>query len=126
MIIDYQPRGVCSRRMTLEVEEGVIRSIRIQGGCDGNLQGISRLVEGMEVSEAIRRLDGIRCGGKPTSCPDQLAQALKQYKGSKRHRDAWRPGVSASGGAGEARQSPGTSALPGSGRASGHRSVPPL
>ena len=80
MIIDYQPRGVCSRRMTLEVEEGVIRSIRIQGGCDGNLQGISRLVEGMEVSEAIRRLDGIRCGGKPTSCPDQLAQALKQYK----------------------------------------------
>ena len=81
MIIDYQPRGVCSRRMTREVEEGVIRSIRIQGGCDGNLQGISRLVEGMEVSEAIRRLDGIRCGGKPTSCPDQLAQALKQYKG---------------------------------------------
>ena len=76
-----RPRGVCSRRMTLEVEEGVIRSIRIQGGCDGNLQGISRLVEGMEVSEAIRRLDGIRCGGKPTSCPDQLAQALKQYKG---------------------------------------------
>ena len=84
MIIDYQPRGVCSRRMTLEVEEGVIRSIRIQGGCDGNLQGISRLVEGMEVSEAIRRLDGIRCGGKPTSCPDQLAQALKQYKGGVR------------------------------------------
>lgn len=85
MIIDYQPRGVCSRRMTLEVEEGVIRSIRIQGGCDGNLQGISRLVEGMEVSEAIRRSEcrpgGIRCGGKPTSCPDQLAQALKQYKG---------------------------------------------
>ena len=81
MIIDYQPRGVCSRRMTLEVEEGVIRSIRIQGGCDGNLQGISRLVEGMEVSEAIRRLDGIRCGGKSTSGPDQLAQALKQYKG---------------------------------------------
>ena len=67
--------------LKLKVEEGVIRSIRIQGGCDGNLQGISRLVEGMEVSEAIRRLDGIRCGGKPTSCPDQLAQALKQYKG---------------------------------------------
>ena len=67
--------------LKLKVEEGVIRSIRIQGGCDGNLQGISRLVEGMEVSEAIRRLDGIRCGGKPTSCPDQLAQALKQHKG---------------------------------------------
>ena len=81
MTIHYTPRGTCSRAFQIEVEEGVIRSIRIQGGCDGNLQGISRLVEGMEVSEAIRRLDGIRCGGKPTSCPDQLAQALKQYKG---------------------------------------------
>ena len=65
MIIDYQPRGVCSRRMTLEVEEGVIRSIRIQGGCDGNLQGISRLVEGMEVSEAIRRLGQLIRAGSP-------------------------------------------------------------
>lgn len=81
MILDYSPGASVPACMTLEVEEGVIRSIRIQGGCDGNLQGISRLVEGMEVSEAIRRLDGIRCGGKPTSCPDQLAQALKQYKG---------------------------------------------
>lgn len=81
MIIDYQPRGVCSRRMTLEVEEGVIRSIRIQGGCDGNLQGISRLVEGMEVSEAIRPPGRHSLRRKPTSCPDQLAQALKQYKG---------------------------------------------
>lgn len=81
MIIDYQPRGVCSRRMTLEVEEGVIRSIRIQGGCDGNLQGISRLVEGMEVSEAIPPPGRHSLRREATSCPDQLAQALKQYKG---------------------------------------------
>ena len=80
MTIDYRPRGVCSQRMTIQVEDGVIRSVQVQGGCNGNLQGISRLVEGMEVSEAIRRLDGIKCGFKPTSCPDQLAQALKRYQ----------------------------------------------
>ena len=84
MIIDYQPRGVCSRRMTLEVEEGVIRSIRIQGGCDGNLQGISRLVEGMEVSEAIRRLDGIQCGPRPTSCPGSLGPGAEAVQGGVR------------------------------------------
>ena len=81
MTIEYRPRGVCSSRMVVDVEEGVIRSLQVQGGCSGNLQGISRLVEGMKVDEAIRRLDGIQCGFKPTSCPDQLAQALKQYKG---------------------------------------------
>ena len=81
MIIDYQPRGVCSRRMTLEVEEGVIRSIRIQGGCDGNLQGISRLVEGMEVSEAIRRLDGIRCGGKTHFLPGPVGPGAEAVQG---------------------------------------------
>ena len=81
MTIDFRPRGVCSQRMTVEVEDGIIRSLRIMGGCSGNLQGISRLVEGMEAEEAIKRLEGIRCGFKPTSCPDQLAQALKQYKG---------------------------------------------
>ena len=78
MTIEYRPRGVCSSRMVVDVEEGVIRSLQVQGGCSGNLQGISRLVEGMEVKEAIRRLEGIRCGFKATSCPDQLAQALKQ------------------------------------------------
>lgn len=66
--------------MTVEVEDGIIRSLRIMGGCSGNLQGISRLVEGMEAEEAIKRLEGIRCGFKPTSCPDQLAQALKQAR----------------------------------------------
>lgn len=78
MTINYRPRGVCSQQMQIEVEDGVIRSFQVLGGCSGNLQGISRLVEGMSVDEAIRRLDGIRCGFKPTSCPDQLAQALKQ------------------------------------------------
>ena len=77
MTIDYIPRGVCSQRFVIQVEDGVIRSLQVAGGCSGNLQGISRLVEGMPVKEAIARLEGIRCGMKPTSCPDQLAQALK-------------------------------------------------
>ncbi len=80
MTIEYRPQGVCSRQMILEVEHGVIRSLRVIGGCNGNLQGISRLVEGMEVEDAIRRLEGIRCGFRATSCPDQLAQALKQAR----------------------------------------------
>lgn len=78
MTINYRPRGVCSQQMKIEVEDGVIRSLEVLGGCSGNLQGISRLVVDMPVAEAIRRLDGIRCGFRPTSCPDQLAQALKQ------------------------------------------------
>lgn len=77
MRISYKPRGVCARMMTVEAEGGVIKSVEIVGGCNGNLQGISRLVEGMDVQQAISRLEGIRCNGKPTSCPDQLAQALK-------------------------------------------------
>ena len=78
MTYRYTPRGVCSRDISIEVaEDGTIRHVEFVGGCNGNLQGISRLVEGMPVEEAIRRLDGIRCGGKSTSCPDQLAQALK-------------------------------------------------
>ncbi len=78
MTIDYQPRGVCSRRMLVDVENGVVRSLQVQGGCHGNLQGIARLVEGMPVEEVIRRLQGIHCGHKATSCPDQLAQALRR------------------------------------------------
>ena len=81
MTINYRPRGVCSQQMQVEIQDGVVQSFQVLGGCSGNLQGISRLVEGMKVDEAIRRLDGIKCGFKPTSCPDQLAQALKQYKG---------------------------------------------
>lgn len=77
MMYSYRPKGVCSQRMDIEVENGKILRVEVLGGCDGNLQGISRLVVGMDVDEAIRRMEGIRCGFKPTSCPDQLAQALK-------------------------------------------------
>ncbi|MBE6957341.1 MAG: TIGR03905 family TSCPD domain-containing protein [Ruminococcaceae bacterium] len=80
MTIEYKPRGVCSRKMTVEIEDDVIKSVCVEGGCSGNLQGISRLVEGMMVEEAISRMEGIRCGWKTTSCPDQLATALKQYR----------------------------------------------
>ena len=78
MEVTYVPKGVCSRLMHIEAEDGVIKSVEVVGGCNGNLQGITRLVEGMEVQEAISRLEGINCGGKGTSCPDQLAKALKQ------------------------------------------------
>ena len=76
--ITYRPRGVCSRNMEVAVEGDVIQSVRVEGGCSGNLQGICSLLKGMTVEEAVARMEGIRCGGKPTSCPDQLAQALKQ------------------------------------------------
>ena len=77
MTIQYTPRGVCSRAFTIQVEDGLIQSVQVVGGCSGNLQGISSLLKGMSVDEAVKRLEGIRCGGKPTSCPDQIAQALK-------------------------------------------------
>lgn len=77
MTIQYTPKGVCSRAFQIEVEEGVIRSVQVTGGCDGNLKGLSSLLKGMTVEDAIRRMEGIRCGMKATSCPDQLAQALK-------------------------------------------------
>lgn len=80
MEITYRPRGVCSQLMEIETDGNIIKKVNVIGGCSGNLQGISRLVEGMEIDEAIRRMEGIRCGYKPTSCPDQLAQALKQLK----------------------------------------------
>lgn len=76
--ITYQPRGVCSRYMEIDVDNGVIQAVRVQGGCSGNLQGICSLLKGMKVEDAIARMEGIRCGSKATSCPDQLAQALKQ------------------------------------------------
>lgn len=78
MTIDYKTKGVCSRRMLIQVEDGVVQDVKIEGGCSGNLQGISVLVKGMKVDDVIARLEGIRCGFKPTSCPDQLAKALKQ------------------------------------------------
>ena len=70
---------VCSQEMKFEIEGDTIRSVRILGGCPGNLIGISNLVAGMKISEVIRKFEGISCAGKPTSCPDQMAQALKQY-----------------------------------------------
>ena len=75
--IQYTPRGVCPRQMEIDVEDGAIQSVRVQGGCSGNLQGIMSLLKGMRVEDAIERLEGIQCGMKSTSCPDQLAQALK-------------------------------------------------
>lgn len=80
MKFQYRPRGVCSQLMDIEVEDGRIVNVNVTGGCHGNLQGISRLLKGMSVDDAIERMDGIRCGMKRSSCPDQLAQALKQMR----------------------------------------------
>lgn len=74
----FQPKGVCSNAIDVEMEEGIIKSVKFTGGCSGNTQGISRLVVGMKAEDAIGRLKGIKCGFKSTSCPDQLACALEQ------------------------------------------------
>ena len=81
--ITYLTKGVCSRKIEIDVENDVIASVRFVGGCAGNTQGVAVLLVGMPVEEAIRRLSGIRCGFKPTSCPDQLACALRQYQEKK-------------------------------------------
>lgn len=80
MKFTYRPKGTCSQLMELDVEDNKLVSLDVLGGCSGNLQGISKLVTGMDIDEVIGRLEGIRCGFKATSCPDQLAQALKKYK----------------------------------------------
>ena len=82
MEFTHKPKGVCSKLMELDIEDGKVKSLKVTGGCSGNLQGIARLVAGMDVDEAISRMEGVRCGYKSTSCPDQLAQALKEYKAS--------------------------------------------
>lgn len=75
----YKTRGTCSRQISFEVDDqNKVRNVTFYGGCHGNTQGVSALVEGMDKDEVIARLEGIKCGNKPTSCPDQLAQALKQ------------------------------------------------
>ena len=74
----YQTAGTCCRQIELEVDGDVVKSVRFLGGCHGNLQGIARLVEGMNVADVVTRLSGIRCGMKSTSCPDQLSLALRQ------------------------------------------------
>ena len=77
MTIQYQTKGVCSRQMNVKLEQGVVQKVEIIGGCAGNSQGVARLVEGMKAEYAIRKLEGIRCGFKATSCPDQLSKALR-------------------------------------------------
>ncbi|MDR0207162.1 MAG: TIGR03905 family TSCPD domain-containing protein [Bacteroidales bacterium] len=78
--IAYIPEGVCSRQIDISVVNDTIKSVKITKGCAGNTQGVARLIEGMHIDSAISRLEGITCGGKETSCPDQLAKALKSMK----------------------------------------------
>ena len=80
MKFNYKTKGVCSNSFEIEIEENTLKSLVVNGGCHGNLQGISALVKDMDVDEVIRRLKGIRCGYKETSCPDQMAQALEEAK----------------------------------------------
>ena len=77
--ISYTTSGTCARRIEIDVENGIVTNVEYIGGCSGNTQGVAALVKGMSVEEAIKRLSGIHCGPRPTSCPDQLATALKQY-----------------------------------------------
>ncbi|WP_295215039.1 TIGR03905 family TSCPD domain-containing protein [Ruminococcus sp.] len=74
----YTPHGVCSRMIQIDVEDGIVEKVQFIGGCSGNTQGIGALVQGMPVDEVIKRLENIKCGSRPTSCPDQLAKALKK------------------------------------------------
>ena len=76
----YKTKGVCSRSIKLEIEEGILKSVVFEGGCNGNTNGISKLVEGMKVDDVIAKLKGIHCGFRSTSCPDQLARALEEAK----------------------------------------------
>lgn len=76
----YTPTGVCSRKIDLDIDNGVIEDAAFLGGCSGNTQGVCALVKGMNIDEAIKRLSGICCGSKPTSCPDQLSRALLRFK----------------------------------------------
>ena len=80
MQYEYQTQGTCSRSILFEIEDGKVKNVQFLGGCNGNLKGIGSLVEGMDVDEIISRLEGTTCGMKDTSCPDQLATALKKAK----------------------------------------------
>ena len=88
----YYPKGTCSKQMEVDLEDGVIKDVRVLGGCNGNLQGISSLVRGMKATDAIERMRGIRCGFKPTSCPDQLSIALeRRWRKKKTQSESHRP-----------------------------------
>ena len=76
----YKTKGVCSQEITFDVQDNKLTNVQFVGGCAGNTQGVARLVEGMDIHDVIARTEGIYCGFRPTSCPDQLARALKQYK----------------------------------------------
>ena len=78
MAYQYRTSGTCSRRILFDLEGDTVKNVKFEGGCHGNLQGIGALVEGMKIEDVINRLEGIRCGFKSTSCPDQLAKALKE------------------------------------------------
>ncbi len=80
MQYSYNTNGTCSREIHFEIVDGKVHNLYFVGGCNGNLQGIGKLVEGMNVDEVIARVEGISCGGRPTSCPDQLSKALKEAK----------------------------------------------
>lgn len=80
MIYEYRPEGVCSKLFRIDIEDNKVNNVVAIGGCSGNLQGINALMKGLTIDEVIQRLDGIKCGYKSTSCPDQIAQALKEYK----------------------------------------------
>lgn len=80
----YKTKGVCSQKIDLEIENDILKSVSFTGGCNGNLQGIGSLVKGMNIDDIISKLSGIKCGFKNSSCPDQLAEALKEYKSSER------------------------------------------
>ena len=80
MQYEYKTKGTCSQRILFEINDGKVQNVQFIGGCNGNLQGISKLVEGMDADEVIKKIEGIHCGFKPTSCPDQLAKALKEAK----------------------------------------------
>ena len=79
-VVRFVPQGVCSKLMQFKIKDNIIMDFEAVGGCSGNLGGISMLVKGMDVNEVLKRLSGIPCGSRPTSCPDQLAQCLLQYK----------------------------------------------
>ena len=82
MSYQYTTRGTCSRQILFDIQDGKVHNVHFVSGCAGNTKGVAALVEGMDVDEVITRLKGIRCGMKPTSCPDQLARALEQAKES--------------------------------------------
>lgn len=84
MKYQYSTQGTCSYQIDLDVEDGVIKDVQFYGGCDGNLQGICSLVRGMKVEDVLPKIEGIRCGMKTTSCPDQLARALRQVMAAKK------------------------------------------